>query len=40
MEGMEGVGLMEDSREDRPDTGFLNLSRAKEPGPGGSVSVM
>ena len=39
---MEGVGLMEDSREDSPD-GFLNLSRAKEPGPlgpGGSVSVM
>ena len=39
MEGVEGVGLMEDSREDRPD-GFLNLSRAKEPGPVGSVSVM
>ena len=36
---MEGVGLMEDSLEDRPD-GFLNLSTAKGPGLGGSVSVM
>ena len=36
---MEGVGLMEDSLEDSPD-GFLNLSTAKGPGLGGSVSVM
>ena len=36
---MEGVGLMEDSLEDRADC-FLNLSTAKGPGLGGSVSVM
>ena len=36
---MEGVGLMEDSLEDKPDC-FLNLSTAKGPGLGGSVSVM